>query len=209
MLIKIKRQDCLDKYPKFPLREYDFRKDEEEYYYPKVFKSYVLTLHSKSLKGHTKLLASELSNLTKKLNFTSLIFLGDNKNYWLTKLSLERNDYKLLVDALNYFLDNKVRKRFNGGLEVDNHALSTFIKHFYCLVRCDASLPYFHFMDKEQSFLGSICQYGNLHFDTLNKKADELLKKALIGSQFVNVVDRKCYSSFSETSAIKTRQTNV
>ena len=144
MLIKIKRQDCLDKFPKFPLREYNFIKDEEEYFYPIVYKSYVLTLDSKSLKGHTKKLATELTNLTEKLGFECLIFLGDNKNCWLTKLSLGRNDYQLLQDALQYLLDNNVGKTFNGALKVDNSELSTFIKHLFCLVRCDASLPYFH-----------------------------------------------------------------
>jgi hypothetical protein len=209
MLVKIKRQDCLDKYPKFPLRQYDFVKDEEEYFYPRIFRSYVLTLDSKSLKGHTKLLASELSNLTKNLGLGSLIFLGDNKNYWMTKLSLGRNDYRVLEYAKQYFLDNKVDKNFNGALEVDNEELITFVKHFFCLVRCDASLPYFHFMDAGQNFVGSICQYGNLHFDTLNQKIDDQFIKALIESKFVNVEDRKCYSSFSKTSAIKTRQTKL
>jgi hypothetical protein len=209
MLVKIKRQDCLDKYPKFPLRQYDFVKDEEEYFYPRIFRSYMLTLDSKSLKGYTKLLASELSNLTKNLGLGSLIFLGDNKNYWMTKLSLGRNDYRVLEYAKQYFLDNKVDKNFNGALEVDNEALITFVKHFFCLVRCDASLPYFHFMDAGQNLVGSICQYGNLHFDTLNQKIDDQFIKALIESKFVSVEDRKCYSSFSKTSAIKTRQTKL
>ncbi|HVA98667.1 MAG TPA: hypothetical protein VNG53_07200 [Bacteroidia bacterium] len=193
----------------FPLREYDIRKDEERYFYPKVFKSYVLTLDSKSLKGHTKLLASELRNVTKDLGFESLIFLGDNKNYWLTKLSLGRKDYKLLEDALQYLLNNKVGKKFNGALNVDNAELPSFIKHFFCLVRCDASLPYFHFMDARQSFVGSICQYGNLHIDTLNQKTDYRFKKVLTESKFKNVEDGKCYTSFSKTSAIKTRHTSV
>ncbi len=207
MLIKIKRQDCLLKYPKFPVREYDYRKEEEEYFYPKVFKSYVFTLDSKSLKGHTKLLGEELNNLTKELGFENLIFLGDNKNYWLTKLSLERKDYKLLENALQYLIDNNVGKRFNGALEVENAKLSTFIKHLFCLIRCDASLPYFHFMDEEQNFVGSICQYGNFHFDTLNQKTDDRLKKTLAKSKFVNAGDKKCHSPFSKTSASILRKT--
>ncbi len=179
------------------------------FFYPKVFRSYVFTLDSKSLKGHTKLLAAELGNLTKELGFENLVFLGDNNNYWLTKLSLGRNDYKLLGDALQYLIDNKVGKRFDGALEVENAELSIFIKHFFCLVRCDASLPYFHFMDKGQNFVGSICQYGNFHLDTLNKKTDDRFKKALATSKFVNVDDKKCHSPFSKTSVINFRQTNV
>ena len=72
MLIKIKRQDCLDKFPKFPQREYNSIKDEEEFFYPKVIESYILTLDTKSLKGHTKLLVTELSRLTKDFGFDSV-----------------------------------------------------------------------------------------------------------------------------------------
>lgn len=192
MLIKINRQDCLNKYPKFPLREYNYRKDEEEYFYPKIFESYILTVNSKSLKGHAKILATELSILTKDLGFDNLIFLGDTKSYWLTKLSIERNDYMLLKQALQYFINNKVGKKFDGALQVENRELLVFIKHFSCLVRCDASLPYFHFMDTGQNFVGSICQYGNFHLNTLNKRTDERLKKTLIKSKFKNVDGNKC-----------------
>ena len=209
MLIKINRQDCLDKFPQFPLREYDHVKDDEEFFYPKVYKSYILTLDTKSLRGHTKLLAAELTTLTKNLGFENLIFLGDNKNYWLTKLSLERTDYKLLKDALQYLLDNKIGKRFNGALKVGNLELSEFIKHFFCLVRCDASLPYFHFIDSGQNFVGSICQYGNLHLDTLNKKTDSHFNEVLAKTKFKIVEDGKCFAAFSKSSKITTRQTNV
>jgi hypothetical protein len=209
MLIKINRQDCLDKFQNFPLREYDHINDDENFFYPKVYKSYILTLVTKSLKGHTKLLAAELTKLTKDLGFENLIFLGDNKNYWLTKLSLERNDYKPLEDALQYLQDNKIGKRFNGALEVANFKLPEFIKHFFCLVRCDASLPYFHFMDTEQNFVGSICQYGNLHLDILNKKADTNFKKELAKTKFEIVEDGRCFPAFAKSSKIKTRQTNV
>src|SRR6478736_1687125 len=44
MLIKINRQDCLDRYPKFPLRWYDDIKDEEGYQFPKVTQNYILTV---------------------------------------------------------------------------------------------------------------------------------------------------------------------
>ena len=184
-------------------------KDNEEFFYPKVHNSYILTLDTKSLKGHTKLLAAELTKLTKDLGFESLVFLGDNKNYWLTKLSLERNDYKLLKDALQYMLDNKIGKKFNGALEVDNLVLPEFIKHFFCLVRCDASLPYFHFMDTEQNFVGSICQYGNLHLDTLNKMTDSRFNEELAKTKFKIVEDGKCVPAFSRTTKITTRQTNA
>jgi len=209
MIIKIKREDALHHYNRFPQRTYDYIKEEEDYFYPKVFGNYILTLKSKSVKGHAKLLSTELAILTMNLGFEDLIFLGDNKNYWLTKLSLSREDYKPLKNALEYFMDNKIGKRFNGALVVDNSNLSEFIEHLFYLTRCDASLPYFYFMDKNQNFISNICQYGNVHFDTLNKKTDTHLKQALVKGKFEIIYDKKCFSQFAKTSKIKARHAVV
>ncbi len=62
MLIKIDRQKAIDKFPNVPLRHYDPKEDENVFNYPKVFANYVLTLPSKSYKGHIKLMGTELVN---------------------------------------------------------------------------------------------------------------------------------------------------
>jgi hypothetical protein len=82
MLIKINRKDCLNKYKSFPLRWYDEVKEEEEYYAPKTFYSYILTLASKSFNGHINLLGVELSKLVQNLGSDTLLFLGDNELPW-------------------------------------------------------------------------------------------------------------------------------
>jgi hypothetical protein len=205
MIIKISRQDCLDKYTKLPLREYDKSKDDYDSYYPKKFSSYVLTLAAKSYKGHIKLLGTEIKRLTLNFGFDSLIFLGDVKIPWLYRDS----DYKPAKEALQYLVDNKIGKRFEGALQVDTTQLPTFIKHLSWLVRCNTVLPYIHFTDKGQSLIGSICQYGNLHIDTLDKKADNILKTLVDKSKFEYLGDRNCYNKFSKTGAIKGRQISV
>src|SRR6478609_8768334 len=116
MLSKINRQDCLKKYASFPLRMYDNDKDEEASFYPKAFKSYILTLTSKSFKGHIKQLGTELFKLTKQLGYDNLIFLGDAELAWLH----QDNEYKPAQEAQQYLVDNKIGKRFNGALQVEN-----------------------------------------------------------------------------------------
>ena len=209
MITKINRQACLKQFPAFPISNYDPVKDDVEYFYPDSFANYVLTLDEKSEKENRISLGIEMKNLTLYSGFGDFIFLGDNKNYWLTTLSLRRNDYKPLKDAVKYLLDKKVGKRFNGALAVDSAELPEFIKHLSCLITCDASLPYIYFMDKGQNLLGSICQYGNIHLDTLNKQADKVFKKALKKTKLIVVKDKKCYPKFSKTSAIKKRRLDV
>ena len=205
MLTKIRRQNCLDQYHTFPLRSYNFDKDEEEFFYPKVFKGYILTLPSKSFKGHVKTLGKELAKLTKAFQSDTFIFLGDTETPWL----YQTNDYKPVKEAQEYLLDKKIGKRFNGALQVDTAELPTFIKHLAWLTRCNASLPYFYFIGEGQNTVGSICKYGNLHLDTMNERADKTLKLFMDNSKFEYGDKNSCYNWYSKTSAISGRQTVV
>lgn len=205
MLTKIKRQNCLGQYRIFPLQIYNLDKDEEEFYYPDVFKSYILTLPSKSFKGHVKTLGIELTKLTKAFNADTLIFLGDTETPWL----YQDNEHKPVKEAQEYLTANKVGKRFNGALQVDTTELQTFTKHVAWLTRCNAALPYFHFTDQRQNVVGSICKYGNLHLNTLDEQADKILKSFVNRSKFKFGDKNSCNNRFGKSSAISGRQTVV
>lgn len=203
MLVRIKRKDCLDQYKVFPLSSYDFKKDEENCFYPKVFRSYILTLSSKTFRGHVTALGTELTRLIKAIEGNKLIFLGDAETPWLHQY----NDYKPVKEALEYLVANNVGKRFNGAIEVDTLELPAFTKHLAWMTRCNAALPYFYFVDRDQTVLGNICSYGNLHLDTLNENSDNLVKAFLAGSKFKYGDKNSCYNWFGKSSAIRGRQT--
>jgi hypothetical protein len=205
MLTKIRRHDCLDQYQTFPLRGYDYDNDEETFFYPKVFKSYILALPSKSFRGHVNALGLELTKLATALQFEALLFLGDTEIPWL----YQNNDYKPVKEAQEYLTGRKVGKRFNGALQVETSELPTFIKHLAWLTRCNAALPYFHFIDKGQNIVGSICKYGNLHLDTLNEQVDKTFRQLVDSSKFDYGDKNSCYNRFSKTSAISGRRTVV
>ena len=100
------------------------------------------------------------------------------------KLSADRKDYKPLTNALAYLTENKIGRRFNGAIEVDISELFVFIQHFYIMTKCDASLPYFHFMDKGQNLIGCIHYSGELGISTLNKKANNLFLSKIKNTKF-------------------------
>ena len=202
MLIKINRQDCINKYPMLPLREYNYKEQDYDFYYPKVFANYILTLNSKSYKRHMKLLGQELANLVTNLGDDKLIFLGDEKTPWLYR----NHYYKPAKEGLQYLVDNKIGKRFNGALQVDLDELPIFINHLAWFVRSNAVLPYVHFIDLKQNIIGNICQYGNLHFSTVNKEIDSHFKKIMTKSKFEYLADGNCYNKFSKSGTIKGRQ---
>ncbi|NEU77407.1 hypothetical protein PI95_034325 [Hassallia byssoidea VB512170] len=205
MLIKINRQEAISKYPKLPLRAYNSEKEDYDFFYPETFTGYVLTLPSKSFKGHIKLLGKEIADLTTHLGFNKLIFLGDLTIPWLY---LDHN-FKQAKEALQFLADNKIGRRFTGALQVDTDQLPTFVKHLSWLVRTNAILPYVHFIDPGQNVIGTICQYGNLHIYTVNKKANKLLEKLIDQSKFECLTELTCDNKFSKISAIKGRQLNV
>jgi hypothetical protein len=202
MLIKIDREECLNKYPAFPQRSYNYEQDEVVYFNPEVHQSFILTFASGSFDEHSKKLGTELCKLTNKLGYDGLIFFGDTEVAWLH----QDNDYKPAKEAQQYLIGNRIGKQFNGAIQVDNSELLTFIKHLCWLTRCNASLPYIYFSDKEQNFIGSICQHGNVHIDTLNEDADRFLKLFIDNSGFKYLDGNNCYNQFEETGAIPGRR---
>ena len=177
MLISIARKNCLELFKSFPVADYN----RAHCVYPETFSSLILTIkNAKSSRGMAKLLGLELTKMIKYLDCDELIFLGDTKRPWL----YQDNDYPPVKKAMQYLIDNKISKSFHGAILVNTVQLPLFIKHLYWLTRCNASLPYFYFMDKNQKILGHICQYGNVHFGILLEEIDHLIQSSLSDSQF-------------------------
>ncbi len=190
MLIKIARQEAIDKFPNLPLRHYDRKEDDYVFNYPEVFTNYIFTLPSKSYKGRIKLLGAELVSLVNELGYDNLIFLGDEDTPWLHRL----NTYKSFQKSLQYLIDNEIKKRFNGALQVDTTELANFIKNLAWLVSTNGILPYVHFIDPGQNIIGNICQHGNLHISPKNKRADKKIKEAIKKSNFTYLKNTRCTS---------------
>lgn len=205
MLIKIDRKEAINNFPILPLRHYDEKTDEEVFIEPKVFAAYVLTLPSTSYRGHQKLLGTQIALLANSLGYDRLVFLGDTGIAWLRRLDKYGNFQK----ELQYLVDNKIGKRFNGALQVGTDELPIFIKQLSWLVRTNGIVQYVHFTDPGQNIAGSICQYGNLHISTTTKTADKRFKGIVAKSQFTYLTDTNCINKFSTKKAVKGRTITV
>lgn len=180
----IERNSCLTACPVFPLRDYEEVNDEESFYYPTVISGNWLSLKIPRDEDLAPLLAEELENLFTGLGIEKLIFLGDTDQSWISKLALERNDYAPFTDAVNYFRSFGAYAAFNGALAVSKAAYRNFLTHFYILVRCDATLPYFHFIDDKKQYLGTIHYSGHVRIDSFDEQAAEMLGEQLSKTQF-------------------------
>jgi len=171
MLKKINRKNFLEKYPNF-IQSDNYR---NKYIFPKSFDFYILYAEAKSTIGLCNNVSKELTKLFKALKYDHLLFLGDNTTPWL----FHDHDYKPVKLGLDYLINNKISKSFNGAIQVNIENLTEFMKHLFWLVRCNGIVFYAHFSDADFNIMVSICQYGNLHFSTLNEKTDKAFNMAL------------------------------
>ncbi|RCH56567.1 hypothetical protein DJ568_01530 [Mucilaginibacter hurinus] len=198
MIQKISRKQFLLKFTEFP----QSNNKTDKFTHPEVYDTYILTLPSLSAKGHAKMLGIQLTKLMLRLDVKELFFLGETRGAWL----YQYNDYKPAKKALDYMANNGISERFNGAINVSLSELPEFIKHFFWLIRCNASLPYFYFCNNEFTVIGSICQYGNLHLSALNKKTDMLIKNAIRQTKFELLSGNTCYNSFEKSKAVAGRR---
>jgi hypothetical protein len=193
MVVKIKRSECLELYPKFPLSNNRLGK----FYFPKTHKSYFLSAEPAARPRYISRLVKEISVLVEVMGFQSLIFLADTSRPWLYFSDPGFDVSKAESDAIKYLKSALIGLRFNGGLKVDPENMAVFLKHLYWLTSCNATLPIFHFMDEGQNIVGHICQYGVLHFSTLTNKSDDRFKAAIEEGKVRFLFNTKCMSPFS------------
>jgi hypothetical protein len=186
---KIDRKKCLAEYPEFPLREYDEVADEDIYHYPEVISGDWLKLNVPDDEAFSMLLANELAELLRSLGIKTVFFLGDTEQCWISPLALTRLDYTPFVNSVHYFNSLGVDQSFNGALAVEQEELSHFLSGFYVLVRCDASLPYFHFIDDKRQYVGTLHYSGQIRLDSLSEEAHKKLPGNLSNTRFMSVTE--------------------
>lgn len=197
-MYQIEYHTCCREYPSFPLVD----NEHDTFIYPATTSDHILTLSSKSAKGHAKNLSVELAKLFQHMDIDHLIFLGDQQRAW----RCQDNPYPPVQEALLFLKANKVTKKFDGALDIPRGEWAVFFKHLFWLVRCNAALPIIHFMDGQQSVLGSICQYGNLHLSILAPGYESRFLLAKEKTAFEELQEKTCYATFSRSSKIANRQ---
>jgi hypothetical protein len=171
MLKKINRKTFLEQYPEF-IQHNPYR---DTYIAPETFDSYILYVESGNTAGLCNKLSKELTTLLQLLNYENFSFLGDSTTPWLFR----EHDYKPVKRGLDYLKENRISKSFNGAIRVNLEEMQQFMKHLFWLVRCNGIIIYAHFSDPGFNIMASICQYGNIHFSTLNEETDLAFNEAL------------------------------
>jgi hypothetical protein len=198
MIRTLSYRTASEKYPALP------RYRRNVYRFPRIVRERVLTLDARSLKGHVKAVAEQWAGLCSSLGIDHVVFAPEVKCPWL----LQRNDYKPVLAAEAYLLEQGLTMTFDGGLVVPWTDLVPFLQQFFWLIRCNADLPYFNFIDGKQEMLGSLCKQGNLHLFTLNEAVETRLADVLPRSRLYEIAFTDCFNKYYATSRIIGRRIN-
>ena len=199
---KISRSDSLKLYDALPLSWYDNKNDEFMEKFPKTFSSVVLTTEFSTFKGQIAEISKGLGKLFQNLGSAEIIVMGDSSIPWLK----QNNLHPPVAKAISYLQDLKLGQRFNGALVVRMDEFREFFRHLAWLTRCNASLPYFHFIDTKRIILGHLCKYGNIHLYLLDEFNKVKYEEAIVSSELILEKENNCRERFSKSGAIKGRR---
>ena len=129
-----------------------------------------------------------------------LIFILDYNVPWLS----QENDFKPVLKALNYLKEIGATKEFNGAFKLSGDELAEFGQNLFWIIRCNASLPYCWFSTDRHQFVGTVCKYGNLHFETYSDRIKKQIVKFADKHSLIKIDE--CIEGFSTKGGIDGRQ---
>ena len=187
------------------LKEYNRKKDNietipiEEKYTGTI----IYNLPYAEIDDYAQSLAKSIVILSEKLGWESVIYLPVYRMPWLG----QQNDYKPVKRAINYLKSIGTTDDFAGGFKVNGTDLEKLLNNLFWIFRCNASLAYCFFSGIDRNFVGSICQYGNIHFHFYSHAEMIDTKNAAIDLGMIQI--EKCFENFSETGRIRGRRLDL
>jgi len=123
-----------------------------------------------------------------------------------TPFLVQENDYPPVERATAALIDMGLATDFPGGLVLQPSSAARVFGHLFWIVRCNASAPYIAFAAGGSSVVGTLCDYGNIHFDTYQATEKVQLADALTEVGFNIPPDGMCEEKFSDESAVEGRR---
>jgi len=119
------------------------------------------------------------------------------------------NDYAPVQKARSGLIEMGLDKTYSSGIVLEGGDLSRFFSLLFWIVRCNGEAPYFYFAAEGSAILGTLCKYGNIHFDCyahedLSKFHDRLRRAGFVLSE-----DGICEERFADEGAIEGRKITV
>ena len=150
--------------------------------------------------------AIKLGEVFKRMSIlfkSNIHFILENKTPWL----IQKNELRNVKKALEFLEINGVSEEYYGAISASGDELAELIENLFWLIRCNANLPICWFSTDNDKFVGNICHYGNIHFETYSATAIDQIKEFGNLNNLIQI--ENCQEGFSETGAIQGREIDV
>lgn len=150
-------------------------------------------------------LGSRIRGLFQSMGWECLLLISDVKNPYLA----QNNDYPPVEQARSELIAMGIKPDFTGGVIMDLTSLQRFFSHIFWIVRCNAMAPYMLFSAPNSATVGTLCKYGNIHFEVYDETEKKRFLEALKNNQFTLAEDNMCCEKFSETGKMEGRKIDL
>ncbi len=152
------------------------------------------------------LYAVKLGEVFKRLSIffeSNIYFILENKTPWL----IQKNQLENVKKALEFLEVNGVSEEYCGAISASGDKLAELIENIFWVIRCNANLPICWFSTEGGKFVGNICQYGNIHFETYSLIEINKIKNFANQNNLIQI--ENCQEGFSKNGAIEGREIDV
>jgi len=190
MIKLISRKDILADYPVMPWITYDSKNDEEIVHMPSGAAFMVVGTSKKTFAANVNTIWTEIKLLFKDLGFSETLIMGAQDMPW----RLPQGSYTdiRVAKAMKFFEDSGIGPKFNGAVSIPLTDFGTWFKHVSQMVSVNALIQDMYFMDVNQSFYFSPCQYGNLHLTVMSKSLVKKFRTAILEGELILISAKAC-----------------
>lgn len=143
--------------------------------------------------------------LSLELGWESIIVISNTRVPYLQ----QKTPYEPVKEAINTLIDMGMSKSSTDALRLGPRTIASFFRVIFWIIRCNAAAPEISFSSKNSNIIGTLCKYGNIHFDCYNEAEAGLLRQALKAANFIVVADKICTEKFSDATAIEGRKLDL
>lgn len=166
------------------------------------FEGIIAELKSPSFDIFIDNIGPKLMQLAEALSWEEIFVISDSKRPYLA----QKNSYKDVKNATDKLLEMGLSRTTHEGVVLKEKSIRDFFSTIFWIVRCNATAPGICFSSPNSKTVGTLCKYGNIHFDCFDRAEAENLKNALKSVSFREAQNNICNNNFTGPGAITGRE---
>lgn len=168
----------------------------------KFYKSIIGELETATFTDFTERIGKSLSNLSVELGWENIVLISNSRTPYLA----QDNSYKPVKEAVRTLTKMGIRKTTSEAIKVSEETIEDLFAAIFWIVRCNASSPGICFSSASSKTVGTLCKYGNIHFDCYDRSEAIKIQQAFLIAGFKEAANGVCIEKYSDQNAISGRE---